>query len=228
MKLLKSVNRENYNSSYAIAHELRNPLTNVMLSCEHVKGELCKEGVDKESLLNCIAIIERSCGRMNQLIGDFVQNDKVAEIGNKSLNDIIEESLSLAGDRINLKKVTIEKCYQLNKSFLFPELEKLRVAFLNIIINAIESMEFGKGILQITSSEDASSFFVKFSDNGSGMCNCEMNKLFQPYFTKKSDGLGIGLFLTKNILEEINATISVESILGKGTSFTIKFNNEIS
>lgn len=227
MVILKATNQNRQSlNSYKIAHELRNPLTNIMLSCEHIKEEIRKETIDKSSFTNYLEIIERSCGRMNQLIYDFAQSDKLVREGNKSLDKILEESLTLAADRINLKKITVEKSFTFIKTVFSTEPENLRIAFLNIIINAIESMETGKGVLQIITCEDDSSFYVKFSDNGSGIHKCEQHKLFQPNFTNKKNGLGIGLTITRNVLAQINATIHVESEFGKGSVFIVRFQKE--
>jgi signal transduction histidine kinase len=101
--------------------------------------------------------------------------------------------------------------------------EKIKLAFLNIIINAIEALEEGAGTLTIALSSDDAENFVKISDNGCGITEDNMQRLFEPYFTSKRNGMGLGLATTLNIIQSHNAHVDVQSKPGKGTSFTVAF-----
>lgn len=223
IKIKASKGKINKANQFTMVHELRNPLTNVILSCDYLLEEIKNKNPDKETLSKSLEIIARNCSRMNQLIVDFVQKGQESKSLDNSINGILEESLFLASDRINLKKVAIEKSFCIDKSVPLSQHDNFRIAFLNIIINAVESMETGKGILQITSSEDKLSYSVKIADNGSGIRECDKTKLFQPFFTRKIGGLGIGLVITRNLLLEVNASLHVKSKLGHGSEFTIRF-----
>jgi signal transduction histidine kinase len=101
--------------------------------------------------------------------------------------------------------------------------EKLKIAFLNIIINAVEAMSDCNGELDIiiNSSDNLHTVIVK--DNGFGIPEDNLSRLFEPYFTSKRNGMGLGLASTLNILQSHKAQIDVTSAVGVGTTFTISF-----
>jgi signal transduction histidine kinase len=97
---------------------------------------------------------------------------------------------------------------------------------LNLITNAIEAMDEEKGVLKISTRNHSESLQVIFSDNGSGISEENMDKIFEPYFTGKNSGMGIGLATTLNILHAHHGRIDVESEMGVGTTFTISFSEK--
>lgn len=205
-----------------IAHEIRNPLTNVNLSLEQLKGEIPKD----DSLDLYFDIITRNTERINQLITELLNSAKPAALQFESynINNLIEESLSLAQDRINLKKIRVEKKLEPEMKMISVDAEKVKIAFLNIIINAVEAMEPEKGVLQIeTYINKNNKCVILISDNGSGISEENLNKLFEPFFSSKPKGMGLGLTSTQNIILNHKGTIEVESEVGKGTTFVIKF-----
>jgi signal transduction histidine kinase len=103
--------------------------------------------------------------------------------------------------------------------------EKIKVAFLNIIVNAIEAMETDKGILRIKTEEKNGECLITFSDNGIGIEKDSLSKLFDPYYTSKAKGTGLGLTTAQNIVLHHNGSILTESEIGKGTSFIISLHN---
>ena len=92
---------------------------------------------------------------------------------------------------------------------------------MNIVINAIEAMEERKGILSISLLSEKDLTILQIADNGCGISDENISKLFEPYFTQKRNGMGLGLASTLNILQAHNATIDVKSVVGSGTVFTI-------
>ena len=110
-----------------------------------------------------------------------------------------------------------------NPAFVKADSEKLKLAFLNVIINAVEAMPEDSGVLTISIESDKESHVVKIRDNGSGIAEENLSKLFEPYFTSKRNGLGLGLAATLNILQAHKGRIEVTSEVNKGTLFTITF-----
>jgi len=102
--------------------------------------------------------------------------------------------------------------------------EKVKIAFANIIVNAIEAMEEGRGLLQITTERALHKLVISIRDNGYGISPDHLNKLFEPYFTSKPGGMGLGLASTLNIIQSHGGTIDVESQQGVGTTFYLTFN----
>ena len=101
--------------------------------------------------------------------------------------------------------------------------EKIKIAFLNIIINAIEAMENEKGKLLIIVDTNDNGHQVVIKDNGCGIPAENISRLFEPYFTSKRNGVGLGLASTLNILQSHKATVEVNSVINEGTTFTILF-----
>lgn len=205
-----------------IAHEVRNPLTNLNLALEHLRDEMPK---DNESVKLYSEIIERNAKRIDTLITEMLNSSKPKELNLElaDVTDILNETITLATDSINLNQVKLQKRYVENLPRILVDREKLKIAFLNIIVNAIEAMERGKGELVVDVRLKQNTIVVTLSDNGKGIPADDLEKLFDPFFTEKPGGMGLGLTSTKNIISSHNAAIEVESAVKKGTSFIIYF-----
>jgi C4-dicarboxylate-specific signal transduction histidine kinase len=103
------------------------------------------------------------------------------------------------------------------------DVEKLKIAFLNIVINAVEAVPKEAGRIIVTIREDGAHYKVFINDNGGGIPDENISRIFEPYFTSKTNGFGLGLAATWNILQSHRATIDVNSQLGEGTSFILAF-----
>ena len=202
-----------------IAHEVRNPLTNINLAAEQLK----ESNPHSEENAMLLDMVKRNGLRINQLISDLLNATKFSElkIEKKSLNKIIDQALELAEDRISLNQIKIEKHFANDICDIVVDEEKIKIAFLNIIVNALEAMETGKGVLKITSENLHPKCRVIFEDNGTGMSEETISKLFEPFFTSKEKGNGLGLANAQNIILNHKGKIEVESQEGKGTVFII-------
>ena len=201
-----------------IAHEVRNPLTNINLACEQLQSEINAD----ESTKMLFTMISRNSERINQLVSDLLNTTRVAELtfSEASINKILDETIDLAQDRIELNQIKIVKNYASNIPLISVDIEKIKIALLNIIVNAIEAKS-DNGIIQISTEAKNGNCVVKISDNGKGMAKPEVERLFEPYFTTKEKGNGLGLANSQNIVLGHEGNISVESEYGKGTTFTI-------
>jgi len=206
--------------SRTIAHEVRNPLTNINLATEQLYNEVPAN--EDASLL--LQMISRNSNRINQLINDLLDSTKTAELqyNNTSINNVLNESLELATDRIGLKHINVIKNFDQDICPVFIDQEKIKIAFLNIIVNAIEAMD-DYGTLSLFTESKSELCMVKISDTGRGLSKDDLARLFEPYFTTKEKGKGLGLTNTQNIILAHYAHINVESEPGKGTTFTISF-----
>lgn len=208
--------------SRTIAHEVRNPLTNINLATEHLRSEM-QYAPETEMLFD---MITRNSNRINELINDLLNSTKAAHLNFKqvNINNILDQSLDFAQDRIDLKKIKVIKNYATSLPSVMADTEKLNIAFLNIIVNAVEAIDSNNGIITITSENKNNRCIVTISDNGKGMDKESLTKLFEPYFTTKEKGNGLGLTNTQNIILSHHANIYAESEPGKGSSFIISFN----
>ncbi len=206
----------------SIAHEVRNPLTNLNLALDQLRDELPKDNVPMKFYSD---IIERNAHRIEELVGEMLNSSKPKKLHLEltSLTDIIEAALASAQDRLNLHKIELQFNFQSDLPRILVDKEKMQVALLNIIINAVEAMETGKGILKITTSQSGQLLTLAIADNGKGVSPDDIGKLFDPFFTGKKSGLGLGLTSTKNILNSHNALIDVRSHIDSGTTFFIHF-----
>jgi signal transduction histidine kinase len=202
-----------------IAHEVRNPLTNISLASEQLK-EITSHNDEGDLLLDMIG---RNVNRINQLVSDLLNSTRFEQLESKPANihDVLDEALVQARDRIELNHIKVEKHYGANICEIMLDKDKIRLAFLNIIVNAIEAMEKDSGVLTITTSKQGNKCLVEFSDNGTGMDEETMEKLFEPYFTRKIKGNGLGLTNTQNIILNHKGNITVRSRTGQGSSFIV-------
>ena len=202
-----------------IAHEIRNPLTNINLAMEQLKNEARAD----DDIAILFEMVQRNSNRINQLITDLLNSTKFAELSYAkiSINKLLDEAIDLATDRIVLYNISVVKKYSTDICDVSVDREKLKIAFLNIIVNAIEAMEPGKGVLTISTRGENNKCVIEIADNGSGMDRESLGRLFEPYFTSKPKGNGLGLTNTQNIILNHKGTIQAESERGKGTTFII-------
>jgi signal transduction histidine kinase len=135
----------------------------------------------------------------------------------------LDESLSLATDRINLQHIRVQKNYPDYTIEIEVDRSKLIIAFTNLVINAIEAMETNKGELNVSISALPTAYSVSIRDNGKGIPDEFLPKLFEPFFTSKKNGMGLGLAACYSIIESHKGTIEVETKVDKGSNFIISF-----
>lgn len=205
-----------------IAHEVRNPLTNLTLALEQLKDEMPP---DNESVTLFSDIIARNANRIEQLIGEMLNSSRPRELDLQLVHvgEILEETLALAMDRMNLKQIRLERHEVGELPRLLVDKEKIKIALLNIIINAIEAMNPGTGILTVRAERTSGLLVVYVGDNGKGIPPDDLEKLFDPFFTSKDGGMGLGLTSTRNILTGHGASVEVTSEVNVGTTFAIHF-----
>lgn len=207
-----------------IAHEVRNPLTNILLAVSQFRQEQDNKSDTQESELY-LEIIERNCTRINQLISELLHSTRMIELHSQphGINQLVQKALELSTDRLQLNDMQIQLNMAQPDIHIVADEEKIVIAFLNIIINAIEAMTPGKGILTVNTAHNGERVIVQFGDNGVGISEETKAKLFDPFFTSKPKGTGLGLTGTQNILVNHKATIHVASEQGAGTLFTLTF-----
>jgi len=139
------------------------------------------------------------------------------------LQVVMREALEKAADQIQLSKVKLNFSYPPSDAHALLDKEKIKIAFLNIIVNAIEAMDENEGELTIAISSQPTFHTVQIRDNGHGISPENTIKLFEPYFTTKPKGMGLGLATTHTILQSHKAEVEVASFIDKGTTFIITF-----
>jgi PAS domain S-box-containing protein len=203
-----------------MAHEVRNPLNNIMLSAEQLE----LTDTNEESKM-CLDIINRNSKRIEHIIAELLNSSRPSQVSvqKKSLQAIIDESLESAVDRITLRRIHLKRDYIESPAWIMADNEKLKIAFLNIIINAVEAMPEEEGELLVAVEHQHAQYVVSIQDNGCGISEENLSHLFEPYFTSKQNGMGLGLSSALNILKSHNASFDVQSKLNTGTVFKLFF-----
>jgi len=204
-----------------LAHEIRNPLNNISLSLE----QLSTQSEMTEDSQYLIGIMQRNSTRINKIIKELLDQTKPIELDfqNHSLQEMLDESISMTSDRINLQQINLKKSYPDVPAEIKADKSKLIIAFNNILVNAVEAIENGNGELAISITATPDNYLVSIKDNGKGIPEQYLTKLFEPFFTLKQKGVGLGLSATYSIVQSHQGNIQVNSQLNKGTTFLISF-----
>jgi len=203
-----------------LAHEVRNPLNNINMSVDQLLTE--KRSEDDHIYFD---IVQRNSKRIDNLITELLESSRPYDLNFQpyDLKEIMEETLSMAIDRIKLRNITLEKVFPATETMIRADKDKLKLALLNFVINAVEAMEEKKGQLSVWIDTKDNKHVLNIKDNGCGIAEEHLSRLFEPYFTTKRNGIGLGLASSLNILQSHKAKIDVRSAINAGTQFTISF-----
>jgi PAS domain S-box-containing protein len=209
-----------------VAHEINNPLNFIqggILGLEAYFKENLEEHMD--NVLPLIEAISTGVTRSANIVASLNHYSRTDELRHSTcdLNFIIDNCLTILNNQLK-HKVEIQKFYTDVPYSLTGNEGKLHQAFLNIISNAAQSIE-KNGKITITTTLEDSLIVIRIDDTGCGIGKESLNKIFDPFFTTKEPGkgIGLGLSITYNIIQEHNGTIEYQSIIGLGTKVTIKF-----
>jgi len=206
----------------SIAHEIRNPLNFISLSIDHLKKKYMPQAnEDKAQFETLIVSIKHEIQRLNKLVGDFLEYGKpmrlslqVTDIGN-----LIGEVLELV--RAKAEKDGIRITYRNGEiPVLSVDPELIKTCIFNIILNAFQAMPEGGDLTLITETSNGKAYII-VEDTGEGVSKENMQKLFDPFFSTKRTGLGLGLAMTKRVVEEHGGKTDFQSMEGKGSVMTI-------
>jgi len=204
----------------ALVHEVRNPLANVNLAAEMLATIINSD--DQKLYLD---IIMRNSIRINSVLTDMLRTFQPDEthLEEHSIRELLDEVLEVSMDRIKLKNILVTRNYTKKDYKTLVDKLKLKIAFTNIIINAIEAMPVEKGVLNLITRSKKGKPVVEIQDNGVGIPKENLKHIFKPYFTSRPGGMGLGLSTTFDMLQSNHVDIDVRSAPGKGTSFILSF-----
>ena len=206
-----------------IAHEIRNPLASISGSIELLGqgGQTSPE--DQKKLMS---IVLKEIDRLNNMITEFLDYVKPNQVSDESvqLPGLLTDICEMNKLNKNLRKETEVVLELTSKKIIAGSRDKLRQALINIIINAHQAVsEQQQPRVKVVCIDGDKKVIVKISDNGIGIEEARLKKIFEPFHTTKAKGTGLGLAVTHKILEAHNAQIFVESQKGIGTQFTLEF-----
>lgn len=199
-----------------VGHDLRNPLTGIKNAAYYMRKKLSPD-ID-ENIKQMLDIIDKSISRADKIINDLLEYSRELwlDLADCTPKSLLNEALSHIHVPVSVAivdKTREEPLFRADKS-------KMIRVFINLIKNAIEAMPKG-GTLKIESSATKDSAKISFADTGIGIPKEVMHKLFSPLVTTKAQGMGFGLAICKRIVEAHGGEITVESTVGKGTTFTV-------
>lgn len=200
-----------------IAHEIGNPLTSIF-SFVQILREMESDDFRKESLDTIYFHINRISEILKQLSG--FSKMPVGESAKYRINDIIESSVNLIQYDKKARNISIVKDLSPSVPDTLWDGNYLSQVFVNLTLNAVDAMS-GEGTLTIKSRLDGDNIVVSFADTGAGIPREDLTKIFDPFYTTKEKGTGLGLAVSYDIIKKLNGALSVESEVGKGSVFTV-------
>jgi signal transduction histidine kinase len=202
-----------------VGHELRNPL-NVIRNCAYLLKLPLIEENDAETV-NTLALLDKQIDIANKIVTDLLDFTRITPPSpvRVELKTLINESLSWITVP---QQITVRVHTNGNSRPVWTDPEQVSRVFANIIANAIQAMNVGGGELNIETGEDGDFIWVKFRDTGGGIPADCMEKIFEPLFTTKPKGIGLGLAISKRLVEQNGGKIEVASQPGQGATFTVK------
>jgi signal transduction histidine kinase len=201
-----------------VSHEIRNPLGIIRSTAELLGGMPGSE--DTQKRLSGV-IIEES-GRLDNIVTEFLDFARPQEPNFQEcyLEEIINKNLLFLGPELDKRKISVHDNLSGRSLRLNADPQLLYRAFLNIFANAIQSMKNG-GAVSVKVGEGKNQYIVEIEDTGCGIREEDLNKIFNPFFTNKDKGSGLGLSIVRKIIEGHNGTIRIESQEGSGTKVSI-------
>ncbi len=204
-----------------VAHEIKNPLTPMKLSVQHIEHAYESGDTNFGSVFKrVIRTLSEQIDVLTRIATEFSRFGEMPrrKYGFVSLTKIVESAVAL----YDAERVRIRFVIDIPKKlpFIYADDEAFRRALVNLIRNALQATE-GWGVILISAREKNGLIHLKLSDTGGGMSEETLKKAFDPNFSTKTSGMGLGLAIVKKIITDMSGTISVESTLGKGTTFHI-------
>jgi len=232
-KKLQRAERLSTTSKFAsvVAHEVRNPLNSMVINMQILKRELEKRSGSKQKMLKYLNIVNSEVQRLDDLIRDYLTLSKMpkADLKMENIKELLNDAITSLHEEAATKKVAIERKYNLDDPYLYVDKEQIKQVFLNIIVNAIQSMqEGGKLLVKIENgvqkeNEEVSNdrVLIKFKDSGIGIPKESLPEVFDFFYTTKKGGTGLGLAVARQIIMGHKGSIEVDSEPKSGTTVSI-------
>jgi len=207
-----------------VAHEIRNPLNAISMASQRLRREYPPPDEEAgEEFARITGIIRDEIRRLNGIIEEFVTFFRIKrlELKSRSLDDVLAKIVGLMEEEATARGVTIQTRWGGNSVIVSMDEDKLRQAFFNILKNAMESMTDSGTIKLSVHTAQTGMVAVRIADTGSGLTAEQVEHIFDPEYTTKEKGLGLGLTLSHEIIRSHRGEIHVQSRVGSGTTFEI-------
>ena len=208
-----------------VAHEIKNPLGSIGIHLELMKKEMSgKQQIETQKVMENLLVIKEEVDRLNRIVMDFLFTVRPmnAELSYDELNRVVRELLDFMKFELAEAGITVDTDSAKASPQILMDERYMKQAVLNILKNAISAMPDG-GTLRVQTVQKGNELLLKISDTGAGIPDEYMDKVFEPYFTTKDFGSGLGLTLVYKIVKEHMGDIEINSKVGEGTSITLSF-----
>jgi two-component system, sporulation sensor kinase E len=207
-----------------VAHEIGNPLNSLHIHLQLMERQAHKlDGAAREEFQESIDIARSEVNRLDSIVTQFLRAIRPSkpQLQPENANTIVEEAVRFFAPEIQDRDIVVEQELRSDLPVLRIDRDQMKQAFYNVIKNSLEAMKRG-GILRIRTDRDDTHVLVSFVDTGSGMSAGNLSRVFEPYFTTKPSGTGLGLLIVRRIVREHGGELSIESSEGKGLTLTIR------
>jgi len=207
-----------------VAHELGNPLNSLSIHLQYMDRKLRKapESIRKE-LQSALEIAREEIQRLDAIIQQFLGAIRPArlQVSLEDINAIVSECVTLLKPEIDDRSILVEQELRPDLPLMEVDRTQIKQAFINVIRNAFQAMKTS-GILRIQTDRNEHFISIVFADTGGGISQTDMGKIFEPYFTTKASGSGLGLLIVRRIVREHGGEIDLVSNEGQGLTLTIR------
>ena len=224
----KTIESERFNAltllAAGVAHEIGNPLNSLHIHLQLMERKVrTLDGKVKEQLQEAIAISRAEITRLDSIVTQFLQAIRPSkpQLHPENVNAIVEEAVRFFAPEIEDRDIVVEQELRSDLPLLELDRDQMKQVFYNVIKNSFEAMK-RRGIMRIQTDLDATHVKVSFTDTGGGMSAESLSRVFEPYFTTKSSGSGLGLLIVRRIVREHGGEMALESSEGKGLTLTIR------
>jgi signal transduction histidine kinase len=207
-----------------VAHEIGNPLNSLNIHLQLIQREARKiDGAKRAELQESVEVARAEVNRLDSIITQFLRAIRPTrpQLKPESINSIVEESVRFFTPEIKDRDIVVEQELRSDLPLLELDRDQMKQAFYNVIKNSFEAMK-SRGVLRIRTDMDDSHVIVRFNDSGGGMSAENLSRVFEPYFTTKASGTGLGLLIVRRIVREHGGELGIESSEGKGLTLTIR------
>jgi two-component system, sporulation sensor kinase E len=207
-----------------VAHEIGNPLNSLNIHLQLIEREARKlDGAKGAQLQESVEVARAEISRLDSIISQFLRAIRPTrpQLRPENINSIVEEAVRFFALEIKDRDIVVEQELRSDLPLLELDRDQMKQAFYNVIKNSFEAMK-SRGILRIRTDMDESHVTVRFTDTGGGISAENLSRVFEPYFTTKTSGTGLGLLIVRRIVREHGGELSVESSEGKGLTLTIR------
>ena len=208
-----------------VAHEIRNPLNAISMATQRLQRGYKNEQSDKTKgdFFRLFSIIRDEIRRLNGIVEEFLTLSRKTNLNLKpqSVSNLLERIVTLVGEEVNSKNIQIQTRWKCPADTIRMDADKMQQAFLNLIKNAIESIPDGGTITISTDSVGRDHLSITIKDTGAGIASADIKKIFNPEYTTKEKGLGLGLPIAYEIIRAQGGTVQVQSDPGQGAVFEI-------